>query len=265
MTSTYAIPRSMAHQTSVYSKQKRSDGWWDRLKTGLRKTIHGQQSAQNPSTTTAHTHLPQPREQEIKHSLLVSSTSLGFAVAGLLLAPPLQIACIPVLVYLGMQPAQRACQALREEEHIGIDMAETAVVAFSIIQGSYFVSSLAFSVYYLGRWVEEHQRQETHPQAVGRSQTWARVLVSEQEVVMQVDDLSTGDTIVVQTGEMIPIAGVVTDGVAWIKCYNQPHSSVLHQKDGQPCQATVAVGHQVDANSVVQIGRLHISVESSRS
>jgi Cu2+-exporting ATPase len=252
----------MAPQTSIYSGQNRSGGWWERLKAGLRKTIYGQQSAQLPRTTTARTPLPQPREQEIKHGLLVSSTSLGFAVAGLLLAPPLQIACLPVLIYLGTRPAQRAYTLLHKEGRMGVEMVETTAVLVSIVQGSYLVSSLAFSVYYLGRWVEDLKQKEDQIRSAGRAQIWARVLVAEQEVLTPVDALCTGDTIVVETGEMIPVAGVVTDGIAWVKCYNQPDSAHLHQKSGQPCQSTVAVGQPVNADSVVQVGRLHIVIAS---
>jgi cation transport ATPase len=204
--------------------------------------------------------LPDDHLKETKHSLLVSSAAAGVTIAGILAHAPLQIASLPMLVYLGIRPARRAYETWREERRVSVEMAETAALALFIVQGSYLAGSLAFSAYHLGRFVTENWPSEAQSYAAWQAPACVRLLTREREVLTQVTGLSAGDIIVVETGELIPVAGVVTAGMALVKCATPPAEADPAELGG-PCGATtVTTGHRVEADTVVQIGRIYIAV-----
>ena len=71
---------------------------------------------------------------------------------------------------------------------------------------------------------------------------------------MPVSALRTGDRIVVHAGEMIPVAGVITQGVAWVKQRGLP-------ADASALLDLRQVGSRVEASTIVQVGCIWVAVE----
>lgn len=199
-------------------------------------------------------------ERETKHCLLLSSTAAGLALAGTFAFPPLRAACLPVLVYLGVTPARQAYDELHDQHRIGAGAAQTIVLALCIVQGYYLAGSVAFSIYYLGQWAADSRyklgQHATAPQRLVRS----RRIGADYAVLKLVSDLCDGDIIIVEAGEMIPVSGVIVDGTALVKiCKPQTHLPFRGLPQQQEI-ATVTNGHRVEADTIVQLGCVHITV-----
>ena len=90
--------------------------------------------------------------------------------------------------------------------------------------------------------------------------TTARLLCANQESLVSVAQLATGDVVIVDVGEMIPIVGIVIGGVAWIFSSQEP-VSLLHTQAGVTERSyKVTIGDRVNAGDIVVVGNLHITV-----
>lgn len=80
------------------------------------------------------------------------------------------------------------------------------------------------------------------------------VLSGGVEIEVPFEDLKVGDTVVVNTGEMVPVDGTVTDGFASIDQH-------ILTGESQPAEKTI--GSQAFASTVVLSGRVCIRVEKT--
>ena len=90
--------------------------------------------------------------------------------------------------------------------------------------------------------------------------TTARRLCVDQDSIISVAQLTTGDIIIVDVGEMIPIVGIVVEGVAWIFSSQEP-ISLLHTQVGVTERSyKVTIGDRVNAGDIIVVGNLHVTV-----
>ncbi len=75
-----------------------------------------------------------------------------------------------------------------------------------------------------------------------------------EEIQVSLDKLNQGDIIVVNTGEVVPVDGVIVDGLAMID---------QHALTGESTPAEKGVGDQVFASTVMVAGKIFVSVEKS--
>jgi len=191
-----------------------------------------------------------------KQRLTVASIALGLATTGTLFYPPAKAACLPVLFYLGIAPAQTAYQALRQEKRATPALAETVVVAVCIVQGYYLVGAVGCWLYHLGGLLYDQQHKRELDDLNWHPPTAVWLEQAGKEYAIPVSALRAGDCIVVHTGEMIPVAGVVIDGVAWVKERGLPADAP------SLCDKRQA-GSLVEAATIVQVGCIWVLVDGS--
>ena len=90
--------------------------------------------------------------------------------------------------------------------------------------------------------------------AFGKQPRFVWLLVDDQEIQVSLDKLNKGDIVVVNTGEVVPVDGVIVDGLAMID---------QHALTGESTPAEKGVGDQVFASTVMVAGKVHVSVEKS--
>jgi cation transport ATPase len=81
-----------------------------------------------------------------------------------------------------------------------------------------------------------------------------RLLLDGQEIQVSLEKLNKGDIVVVHTGEVAPVDGVIVEGMAMID---------QHSLTGESIPAERGVGDQVFAPTVMVTGKMHVSVEQS--
>lgn len=197
-----------------------------------------------------------------KQRLLLATTALGVATISALYYPPLRVTALPVLVYLGVDPARRAQQALHQEGRVTVALAETAVIALCVVQGYYLVGSVGCILYYLGQVVADARRDAAPRSTFWQPPTWAWRQDPAGESVTAVNCLQVGDTIVIHTGEMIPVAGVVGSGTAWVINKEQRMADVLPASGASPVGTKVTTGDKVAAAAIVQVGCIQVVIAS---
>lgn len=197
------------------------------------------------------------RSRETNQSLAVAVAATGISMTARLVCPPLEIASLPLMLALGVRPARRAYNTWREEQRLSVDLAETLALSLFILPGNLLIGSVAFAAYHLGQAIASSldKRNEPPPSPM----VWVRHLSDQREVSRLLTAICNGDTIVVETGEMILLPGVVIEGTAWVRNFRQAGEE---PRTDNPYDRTTTVtkGQRVEPAGIVQVGRLHICV-----
>ena len=192
-----------------------------------------------------------------KQSLGVAVTALGTAMTAVLYYPPLRLVSIPAFLYLGIAPTHRVYVIWRQEGRFSPLAAESVLLAFCLVQGYFLVGAVGFSLYYLGQVMAEAKRQVPDARSTWQPPVWAWRQSAEGEVVTPVNCLQVGDTVVVHAGEMVPLAGIVSSGTAWVRT---PESTTHRGADEYPVGIKISVGQAVAATTIVMVGAIGVVI-----
>jgi len=211
---------------------------------------------------------PQPTTEQtnpLSHYFAMSTISLGLSTSGALFYPPLGVASIPFNVYTTIPMLSNSIYSLLEKRQLKAGLVASVGVLVAIIKQDYLLASTLDWGYYaiitlkrelilVSRNViaafEQSYRQilyeflNTPPQSV-----W--VLVNEVELKIPYETLDVGDILVVDSIGVIPIQGVVVDGMATIDRYIAT---------GDKNTSMVQQGDTVYPTTIVLSGRVYIQV-----
>lgn len=197
------------------------------------------------------------KEKKIDQLVLLSLASLGVTTASMLLYPPLTLAALPVLLYLGVPIYQDAYHALFREKKARIAVVDSVIITIALAAGQAAAVSLAYTLVFASQKLllkTEDQSQQRIVELFGIQQTSVWLLSDGVEVETALEALQKGDVIVVNAGESIPVDGVITAGVASID---------QHVLTGEAQPVEKGVGEKVFASTIILTGRLYIKVETT--
>lgn len=143
-----------------------------------------------------------------RRNLVAASAALGISATGVLLSPPLQLAALPTLIWMGIPAAQRSYDNLFLAPTSWLAFVETAALAVVLVKGTLLVGSLGFTGYHLGRWWSS-------PAADIQQQLFdvpLRVMRHNCEQQLRLNELRTGDQIAITAGQAVPLPGTITAG-----------------------------------------------------
>ena len=195
--------------------------------------------------------------KKIDQLVLLSLTSLGVATASTLLYPPLRLAALLVLFYLGVPIYQDAYYALIKEKRVRVAIVDSVIITLALFTGQYVAASLAYTLVFASQKLllkTEDQSQQRIVDLFGIQQTSVWLLSDGVEIETPLELLQKGDVIVVNAGESIPVDGLITGGVASID---------QHVLTGEAQPVEKEVGEKVFASTVILTGRLYIKVETT--
>jgi Cu+-exporting ATPase len=132
----------------------------------------------------------------------------------------------PVQFYIGAQFYIGTFKALRNRRAnmdtliaLGTSAAYiySLLVVIGVLEGAtYFdTAALIISIILLGRWLEARAKGRTSEaikKLIGLQPRTARVIINGQETQVPVDEVETGNIIVVRPGDKLPVDGIVTEG-----------------------------------------------------
>jgi heavy metal translocating P-type ATPase len=186
----------------------------------------------------------------------VSAGAMGLSVIGYFYPPliPLNLVIIAYITYPILKHAEKSVFA---ERRIKNDLLTSIVSIMSISMGQYFAASLqAWAYHFACRMV--NKSQDTSNKMLSNvfeqqpSKVW--VLQNNQEIEMPLESLKVDDLVVVRAGEIVPIDGTITDGMAMID---------QHALTGEAMPAEKGKGEPVFASTIVVNGRIYIKVEKT--
>ena len=202
-------------------------------------------------TTTTNLALHQANQ-----SLVLSSAALGLATAGLIwMAPILTVASIPPMLYVFLPTFQAAWRTVRQERRVNNPVLDTMRITVCVVMGYSFVAALnaclqAISQKHFLQAEVNFQRQLR--MLFGTEQPMVWCYINGVEVQLPVSEIPLGAIIVVTTGEVVPVAGLVVYG-----------NGRLNQRFSTGAAGTVyrQRGERVEAGAIVQAGELYLQVE----
>lgn len=246
------------------SERDAAPGWWQTAWQRLRVTGW---SASRPVAPARPAPAPPVAESSLApppaaanpaasstHAARPALLALAVTTTGRLLYPPLQLAGVPVLVYMGVPAAQQAYDQLIEEGRPGRALVETAVLVVCLAGGYFWVGSLCFSLYHTGRqlWVGQPLNADVHP-VPGLAPATTHLRKAGIICTVPTATLQPGDQVILRSGELAPTDGLITEGVAWLRPQALAAANALRK----------GVGDRITAADLVVVGEIGVRVLSA--
>lgn len=201
------------------------------------------------------------QEQELNKNLVILTAALGLTTFGTLLVYPLAL-LLGIGIYLySIVPVLAAdfYQAVVKERRVSIAVLEFFLISFMLGTGQFFAATLGGFLYVFSKKLivktEDNSRQSLINVFEQQNQS-AWVKIGDNEVSTPVEQLQSGDIVIVHAGEVIPVDGVVQNGMASID---------QHALTGEAQPVETEVGNAVYASTIVLSGHICIAVEKAGS
>jgi heavy metal translocating P-type ATPase len=194
---------------------------------------------------------------KIDRELTICTVSLPLAAVAQLAVPALMPVSAALFAYTALPSFKGAWRVVTKERRLGVDVLDSMVVLACLGTGQVFAGAVLCWCLSFGRFLVRRTEDRSKKMllgAFGKQPRFVWLLEGGQEIQVSLHTLNKGDIVVVNTGEVVPVDGVVVDGLAMID---------QHALTGESTPAEKGVGDQVFASTVMVAGKVHISVERS--
>jgi len=197
-------------------------------------------------------------QDKLQRNLTVAKVSLVLAVTGSLFYLPLMLASVVGVIYTSIPLLQKGSQSLFKKQQVDMAVIESITFPLLIISRHYvIVALLNWLCYFIQNFVSQIQSLKENfrvelLQAYEKLPKVVWLLKDGAEIETHVDTLKTGDIIVVNANEMIPVDGFITEGNALID------QKILF-KETQALEKEV--GDAVFASTTLLSGKIFIQVD----
>jgi Cu2+-exporting ATPase len=185
----------------------------------------------------------------------IATTSLAISAGATFFNPLLLPVGALLMLYTAMPSFRRAYYSMTKERRLGIDSLDTIIFIACLFTGQIFAGAMTAWFLSLGRKLLRQTRAESAKvllQVFGRQPTIARVLRDGQEIETALEKIKLNDRIVIYTGEVVPVDGVIAEGDAILD---------QHALTGESTPAEKTVGGKVFASTVMLAGKIVVRVE----
>ncbi|MDM8549096.1 heavy metal translocating P-type ATPase [Desulfobacterales bacterium HSG2] len=160
------------------------------------------------------------------------------------------------LIYVTIPFVREGYREVVKDHRVGMRAMDTLIATLCITTGQYFGWSLACSFLHLGKKVLKKTEDHSQKKLVDVFGQHRSVWIEKEgiEVEIPFDALKTGDIVVVNAGETIPVDGVIVRGMASVD---------QHILTGESQPADRESGDKVFALTLVLMGRIYVKVEKT--
>ncbi|HME21290.1 MAG TPA: HAD-IC family P-type ATPase, partial [Acetobacteraceae bacterium] len=197
------------------------------------------------------------RLDKLDRELTVSTISVPFAAFAQFAAPALLPVAGGLFLYTTLPSFKNAWRVTTKEHRLGVDALDSIVVlacfgSMHIFAGSILAWCLSYGRFLVRRTEDDSKKLLLG--AFGKQPRFCWLLQDGQEIQVALDKLQKGDIVIVHTGEVVPVDGIITDGLAMID---------QHALTGESTPAEKGVGDRVFASTIMVAGKMHVAVEKS--
>lgn len=195
------------------------------------------------------------KEKQVNHYLKINAVAIATALMGYVYYPAILIS-LGLISYSTAPILKKAEKSLLVEKRIKNDLLNAIVSVVYIGIGQYFTAALITGLYHLGDKLviktQDHSKVMINDVFQQQpNQVW--LLTSDgNEIETAIDTVQVNDIIVVDTGNIVPVDGIVVEGAAMID---------QHAFTGESMLAEKTVDDHVLATTLVISGRLLVKVE----
>jgi len=189
--------------------------------------------------------------------LAICTASLPLAAVAQFAMPALLPVSAALFAYTAIPSFRGAYQVLFKERRLGVDVLDSIVVLGCLATLHVFPGAILAWCLSLGRYLvrrTEDNSKKLLLGAFGKQPRYVWLVKDGIEIEMSLDRLDKGDIVAVHTGEMVPIDGIIVEGLAMID---------QHALTGESIPAEKGIGDRVFASTVMVAGKIHVAVERS--
>ena len=190
-------------------------------------------------------------------SLALCTASLPLAAAAQFAFPPLLPVAAVLFAYTSIPTFQGAYDLTFKEKRLGCDTLDAIVVVGCLATLQIFPGAVLCWCLALGRTLVQRTEDRSKKMLLnvfGKQPRFVWVVQDGVEIQVPMQDLKQGDIIVVNTGDVMPVDGVVSEGYAMID---------QHALTGESTPAEKGPGDRVFASTVLVAGKVFVAVECS--
>jgi Cu2+-exporting ATPase len=187
----------------------------------LRRLSHGKLIQPPPETALASAKGPEVPAPEQKKRwwqwpLVLPSISLGLAF---FVSPFIAAVNVPLMLWNARPIGKRAWRVVTHERRLNVDFLDVLAISVSMLQGAFVTGGIVIWLIRLGDWIRDLTAAKSK-RAVGEllefQKKMAWVMRDGAIVAVPVATLAVEDTIVVHSGEIVPVDGEIISGHATI-------------------------------------------------
>jgi heavy metal translocating P-type ATPase len=202
---------------------------------------------------------PPDRLDPLDLDLAICTASLPLAAVAQFAMPALLPVSAALFAYTAIPSFRGAYQVLFKERRLGVDVLDSIVVMGCLATLHVFPGAILAWCLSVGRYLirrTEDNSKKLLLGAFGKQARYVWLVKDEIEIEVPLDRLDKGDIVAVHTGEVVPVDGIIVDGLAMID---------QHALTGESAPAEKGVGDRVFASTVMVAGKVHVAVEKSGS
>ena len=221
-----------------------------------RKQLSKDQIIEILESALAHAENPVQKDKMDLH-LPLCTTSMPLAAVAQFAAPGLLPAAAVLFAYTSIPTFKAAREVLVDERRLGVDVLDAIVVigclgTMSIFPGTVLCWCLGFGRVLVKKTQDDSKKLLLN--AFGKQPRYVWLYRDGAEVQISLDQLQPLDVIVVNTGEVVPVDGIIAQGMAMID---------QHALTGESTPAEKGVGDRVFAATLMVAGKILVQVEKS--
>lgn len=189
--------------------------------------------------------------------LLLCTAAVALSASAQFAYPALLLPAAVLFAYTAIPTFVSAWHVLSRERRLGVDVLDAIVIVMCLLSLELFAGALLAWCLSFGRRLLARAREDSRRRLVnvfGKQPRHAYLLVDGAEIYVPLDEVSRGDIVVVHTGEMIPVDGVVRHGNAVVD---------QHALTGESVPVEKHEGSRVYASTLVVGGKLLVEVETA--
>ncbi|MCK5522836.1 MAG: heavy metal translocating P-type ATPase [Thiomargarita sp.] len=187
----------------------------------------------------------------------MSLASMGLAAIRQFIYPPIGLLSLGFYIYTALPYMKYVEKSLRKDRKVNVDVLFFIGDTLTLAISQYFTASVGVFLIHSGKIALEKTRDSSKEMIVNFFEQQPRkvwVFIEDVEIETPLEDVKVNDIVIVHTGEVIPIDGIIVKGMATID---------QHALTGEFQPAEKIVGDQVFASTVMMSGKLSIKVEKS--
>lgn len=191
-----------------------------------------------------------------KHYVKMSGLSIGIATVRIFY-PPLTLISLAAFTYTAIPYIRQTETSLIKNKKIDGYVLYFVADMIMLGLGAYASASIGIGMLHVAKYILSNAKENSRIKLVNvfshqPDKVW--IIKNGVEVQVAIDRVTKGDILVVHTGDIIPVDGIVTEGIAAID------QRVL-TGESQPADKTS--GDKVFASTIVMSGRISICIEKS--
>ncbi|MGH3939403.1 MAG: HAD-IC family P-type ATPase, partial [Pseudonocardiaceae bacterium] len=195
-------------------------------------------------------------ERKLNRYIAAAAVSMCTAIVSLAY-PPLFPLTVASAIYAGGRIFKNGYNALVHERRLRLDVIGSLYLVCAFAGGFFLPASFGLFAYYLSEklvLITQDRSQQRLIDIFGQQPRMVWQLFDDVEMEVPLESVQVGDTLVIQAGQVIPVDGVITDGIATVD---------QHMLTGESQPVEKGAGDLVLTSTLVTAGRIFVRVEKT--